>query len=183
MPAPPPPTPGRLGLVDGLVLLSELVQKVFTRIASNHGLPPLQARLLGILRGRRPDMAELTRLLDLDTSSATGLVDRAQKRGLVERVTDPDDRRRLRVELTGEGRHTAAAFVAAITAELEVLTAPFPADDRGRLELLISELVTENASANGIDLTAELNGRGELPPTPPRPDEGADAAARSGRVR
>jgi hypothetical protein len=58
-----------LGIVDGLVQLSTLVQAVLSRAADSLGLSVLQARLLGVLRDREPTMAELGRLLDLDKSS------------------------------------------------------------------------------------------------------------------
>jgi DNA-binding MarR family transcriptional regulator len=37
-------------------------------------------RLLGVLRDREPTMLELAQLLELDKSSVTGLVDRAERR-------------------------------------------------------------------------------------------------------
>src|SRR3954462_10769404 len=71
--------------VDVLVQLSFLVQGVLGRIAAEHDLSLTQVRLLGILRDRRPGMLELARHLGLDKSSMTGLVARAEKRGLVRR--------------------------------------------------------------------------------------------------
>ena len=38
-------------------------------------------------------MSRLADLLDVSLSNATGLIDRMEERGLVERVRDPDDRR------------------------------------------------------------------------------------------
>src|ERR1700683_4702065 len=86
-----------LGIVDGLVKLSTLVQAVLSRVADSRGLSVLQARLLGVLRDREPAMAELGRLLDLDKSSTTGLIDRATRRGLVRRAQVPADGRSFRV--------------------------------------------------------------------------------------
>ncbi len=157
MHSPDPSGSARLGLVDGLVLLSELVQTVFAQTAAAHDLPPLQARLLGILRGRRPNMVELGHLLGLDKSSTTGLIDRATRRALVRRVTDPRDGRSYRLELTGEGRRIASAFVTDITGRLSDLTASFTGEERDQLAALVSDLVTRNADSNGIDLSAELD--------------------------
>jgi DNA-binding MarR family transcriptional regulator len=48
-------------------------------------------------------MSRVADLLDVSLSNATGLVDRIEERGLVERVRDPDDRRVVRVRLTESG--------------------------------------------------------------------------------
>ena len=61
------------------------VQNVLGRVAAAHDLSITQLRMLAILRDREPGMLELARQLELSKSSASGLIDRAQKRGLVAR--------------------------------------------------------------------------------------------------
>jgi DNA-binding MarR family transcriptional regulator len=48
-------------------------------------------------------MSRLADLLDVSLSNATGLVDRMEERGLVERVRVPDDRRVVLVRVAAEG--------------------------------------------------------------------------------
>ncbi len=48
-------------------------------------------------------MSRIAELLDVSLSNATGLVDRIEERGLVERIRVPDDRRVVQVRLTAEG--------------------------------------------------------------------------------
>src|SRR5580698_7627622 len=91
---------GELNMVDGLAQLSFLIQGMLERRASEHELSMIQTRLLGVLRDRTPTMNELAKLLELDKSSVTGLVDRAERRGLVVRVPSTDDRRVVLVSLT-----------------------------------------------------------------------------------
>src|SRR6201999_1588681 len=79
--------------VDGLAQLSFLIQNTLARRAAAQGLSLIQTRLLGVLRDREPTMNELAALLELDKSSITGLVDRAERRGLVARVRSDTDRR------------------------------------------------------------------------------------------
>ena len=76
----------QLGPVDGLAQLSFVIQGMLERRADEHDLSIIQTRLLGVLRDRKPTMNELARFLGLDKSSVTGLVDRAERRGLVARV-------------------------------------------------------------------------------------------------
>lgn len=48
-------------------------------------------------------MSRLAELLDVSLSNATGLIDRMEERGLVERVRVPDDRRVVIVRASAEG--------------------------------------------------------------------------------
>jgi DNA-binding MarR family transcriptional regulator len=71
-------------------------------------------------------MTHLAEALDVSVSNATGLVDRMEERGLVDRLRDDPDRRVVRVALTAEGR-TALA-------EIEVLQADVLAGVLARLD-------------------------------------------------
>ena len=82
-----------LNPVDSMAQLSFLIHRMLERRAAEHDLSIIQTRLLGVLRDRRPTMNELGKLLDLDKSSVSGLVDRAERRGLVSRAASPADGR------------------------------------------------------------------------------------------
>jgi DNA-binding MarR family transcriptional regulator len=63
-----------------------------------------QAGILFLLKQKNDrTMTELSRLLLIDNSTITGLVDRLEKTGLVRRSQNPDDRRASRVYITSEG--------------------------------------------------------------------------------
>ncbi|HMJ81215.1 MAG TPA: MarR family transcriptional regulator [Candidatus Dormibacteraeota bacterium] len=49
-------------------------------------------------------MGRLAEMLDVSLSNATGLIDRMEERGLIERVRVPDDRRVVLVALSARGR-------------------------------------------------------------------------------
>ena len=93
-----------LDLVDAPAQLSFAVQGALTRVAAAHDASIIQTRLLGILRDRHPTITELAAFLQLDKSSVTGLVDRAEERGLVRRVASERDRRSVQVTITPAGR-------------------------------------------------------------------------------
>jgi DNA-binding MarR family transcriptional regulator len=71
------------------------------------GLEPHQHQLLLALRGLGQDggatVGQLADWLQVRHHSAVELVDRTAKRGLVQRVSDPADRRRVLVRLTAAG--------------------------------------------------------------------------------
>ena len=113
--------------VDALVELSFRVQAELTGLAAEHGLSLTQLRLLGILRDREPAMLELARHLRLEKSSVSGLIDRAERRGLVERAPSASDGRGVHVRLTVEGRRLAEA----LTAQAEAALGPLVSRPRG----------------------------------------------------
>jgi MarR family transcriptional regulator, lower aerobic nicotinate degradation pathway regulator len=158
-PAGPPARPaaaGTLDSADGLAQLSFLIHGMLERRAREHDLSLIQTRLLGVLRDRRPTMNELARLLDLDKSSVTGLIDRAERRGLVERVPSTADRRAVLVRLTGRGRSFAAEAGARFGADASQLLELLPPGDRHALAGLISRLLVAHAAEHGVDLFATV---------------------------
>jgi len=130
-----------LTLVDGLFQLSFYLQARLSRIAAKHTLSVVQVRLLGILRDREPGMLELARHLELEKSSLSGLVDRAEKRGLVERIPSPNDRRAATIRVTAQGRKLSRVVAEAVTAEVDTLVQALPEAERKRLTALIGRVV------------------------------------------
>jgi MarR family transcriptional regulator, lower aerobic nicotinate degradation pathway regulator len=116
--------------VDALAQLSFLVHNALAEIAAQHDLSIIQTRLLGVLRDREPTMNALGRHLGLDKSSISGLVDRAERRGLVTRSVSSSDRRVVRVAITGTGRQLVEQAAVSFTARIE--TARIVAADADR---------------------------------------------------
>jgi MarR family transcriptional regulator, lower aerobic nicotinate degradation pathway regulator len=139
-----------LGLEDALAQLSFLVWGTLAERASTDDLSMTQIRLLGILRDREPSMLELARLLGLDKSSVTGLVDRAEKRGLLLRAIDTDDHRSFRVSLTRAGRKTVDRVAAAFHADIEAISSCLSRADQIVLSGLASRIVVTHAAEQGI---------------------------------
>jgi DNA-binding MarR family transcriptional regulator len=152
-PAAPSSEAEDLGLVDALAQLSFLVQGVLTEIARKHDLSIVQTRLLGVLRDRELTMHELGRHLGLDKSSITGLVDRAQRRGLVIRSVSAADRRAFHVLITDAGRQLTEQVAARFTERIEMLVTGLPDADRQRLSQLATRIVAVDARHHGIERT------------------------------
>jgi DNA-binding MarR family transcriptional regulator len=144
--------PGDLNLVDGLVQLSFLVQIVLGRVAASYDVSIIQTRLIGILRDRQLGMLELARILNLEKSSVTGLVDRAERRGFVQRASSPEDGRAVRVALTAHGLEVAQAFAADVGRQIDDLVEGLGDANRKRLAGLASHIVFEAAAKEGFDL-------------------------------
>jgi DNA-binding MarR family transcriptional regulator len=141
-----------LGLVDALAQLTFAVQGALGRIAAANGLSIIQTRLLGILRDRQPTIKELAGFLELDKSSVTGLVDRAQKRGLVRRRASALDGRSVHVHITAAGRALLERETATFEEEIAVLVSDLSPSDRSRLSALASLVAVADAARRGVDI-------------------------------
>jgi DNA-binding MarR family transcriptional regulator len=82
----------------------ERVHAHFAAIVAELDLAPVQAKALHELNLEPPiSMRELAERLRSDPSNVTGLIDRLEARGLVERRPDPNDRRIKGLALTPSG--------------------------------------------------------------------------------
>jgi MarR family transcriptional regulator, lower aerobic nicotinate degradation pathway regulator len=148
------PLPGArdLGLVDALAQLTFAVQATIGRVAAAHDLSIIQARLLGILRDRQPTITELASFLQLDKTSVTGLVDRAEERGLVRRVPSPFDGRSVKVVICVAGQELVDLATARIEAEVGALVENLSQAQRDELSATASLIVAADAHRRGIDI-------------------------------
>src|SRR5665213_3270571 len=90
-------------LVDKLFEMTHHVNQVVSVVADRYDLTPQQVGLLRMLDVPM-SMRAYAEDLSCDPSNVTGLVDRAERLGLVERVPDPSDRRVRMLTLTARGR-------------------------------------------------------------------------------
>jgi DNA-binding MarR family transcriptional regulator len=137
-----------LGLTDALVQLSFSVQSILTRVAADHELSVVQMRLLGVLRDREPGIQQLARHLHLDKSSVSGLIDRAERRGLVKRVAAPEDGRAVRVSATALGRRIMTEVERDVGRKLSSLAQTLNPREQTQLSRLSSKIAL--ADSRGI---------------------------------
>ena len=134
-------TAQELDVAAGLVRLSFLVQEIYARVSEHHDLTPVQARLLCVVADGPRGMADLANQFGVERAALTGLVDRAERRGLAERTAVPGDRRALRVAPTETGCQAAHAFKAEVSAELHKLVADLPPELGEQLRKALAEIV------------------------------------------
>jgi DNA-binding MarR family transcriptional regulator len=85
--------------------------------------------------------AALGRRLLIDRSDMHTLLSELERDGLVARVRDPDDRRRMLVELAPAGARKLKRLDTRIDAAQKALVAPLSSADRRQLERLLTQLV------------------------------------------
>ena len=99
-------------------------------------------------------MNELAGYLGLDKSSVTGLVDRAEKRGLVRRRQSSKDGRGVEVGITPAGRKLAQRVAIEFGERIAALVAPLDAAEREVFSQLASRILIADARERGVDVRA-----------------------------
>ena len=131
-----------------MAVMGRLGQHFFQRSAE-FDLSPQQAKAFVEL-GRPLSMGELADRLFCDASNVTGIVDRLESRGLVERQADPDDRRVRRLVLTDAGRELWQAHHERVFDGVPCV-ANLSDDDRRALCALLSRMAEDPSSPPSSD--------------------------------
>src|ERR1700734_2523004 len=132
-----PPSP----LIDALARTAFFTTAVLSSVAAEHDLSLTQLRVLAILRDRQGAMRDLAAYLGLDKSTISGLVDRAEKRGLLRRAPTPSAGRGVDVALTEEGMVLAELGAAEVAQALSPMTSRLTRPEARRLTNLLERML------------------------------------------
>jgi MarR family transcriptional regulator, organic hydroperoxide resistance regulator len=117
--------------------LIHLSKRRFMAIASEFELSPPQVMALRQLDPDEPKpMSELALALRCDNSNVTGIVDRLEDRGLVERRAAAHDRRVKMLSITPRGAEIRAALAARLDEPPEPLAALSLEDQRALRDIM-----------------------------------------------
>ena len=128
-------------LFDALVPVAFVIMAVLSKIGADNDLSLTQIRVLGILHDRRPQMAALANYLGLKKSTMTGLIDRAEERGLVARAPSAKDERAIDVFLTKAGARLAKSLRSQMLEELTPLAVGLNPSEQRRLQDLLQRML------------------------------------------
>jgi DNA-binding MarR family transcriptional regulator len=130
---------GRLSRIGPL--LARRQESVFNRFGLNRG----EVGALSALRIAGPphrlSPTRLGRGLMLSSAGVTSRIDRLERRGLVRRLADPDDRRGVIVELTDQGLAVVDEAVAAIAISDGQLVERLDSQEIAQLEAILRKLL------------------------------------------
>ncbi|MFI6734197.1 MarR family winged helix-turn-helix transcriptional regulator [Nonomuraea sp. NPDC050451] len=129
-------------LVETLIGVFMEIDGLFSTASRRLGLTPQQAQLLCFAQHLQPSFGELATLLHCDKTNITGLVDRLQRRGLLTRQPDPNDRRMTRVHLTPQGEAVTGQFRQVINTTLTTRFSAWPSTQRDSLVHLLQSATT-----------------------------------------
>ena len=107
-------------VAKALLDLAWWVQRKGPMRAGFEPLPVTERVILGYLEGdERSSVTEVGAALDIKPSNVSAAVRELGARGLVERVADPEDKRKTLLSLTEEARRNKRSIDAAVTGSLE----------------------------------------------------------------
>ncbi|MFB7223475.1 MarR family winged helix-turn-helix transcriptional regulator [Streptomyces sp. NPDC056227] len=118
----------------------------YDQAAAAHSLTGAQARVLGLLSLEPMPMRRIAQKLKCEPSNVTGIVDRLETRGLVERRPDPADRRVKLAAPTEKGIDTARQLRESLSFAREPL-AKLTDTDRAVLRDLLRRMLGVDAES------------------------------------
>jgi DNA-binding MarR family transcriptional regulator len=139
------------GLVDALVQAAFATMAVLNKVGADNDLSLTQLRVLAILRDRRLRMTALADYLGLEKSTMTGLVDRAEKKGLLERAPNSSDGRAVDVFLSPEGAELAERLYTHVGRSLSPMTSELAPAEQRRLQALLELMLSRLAATTNAD--------------------------------
>ncbi|MGV8078968.1 MAG: MarR family winged helix-turn-helix transcriptional regulator [Syntrophales bacterium] len=104
-------------------------------------ITPVQALVLGFLSDEdRITSSELGKRTELDSATMTGILDRLEAAGLIERQGNPADRRSIKIHLTEQGKALAGEAVRIIADANREFLAILTEQEQEELRSLIRKL-------------------------------------------
>ena len=123
-------------------------------IAKRVGVNPSDMECLDLILLNGPSTAgEIARRTGLTSGAVTGLIDRLERLGLVERTADPDDRRKVLVRVREDKIAPIAALFSPMEKSMQALLGSYSKEE---LKILID--FSERAGELMLTRVTELNG-------------------------
>lgn len=117
------------------------MRKTIAEEASRVGLTPPQFRLLRtIAKNGAMSSNRISQEMLVTPPNVTGVVDRLEAKGLVNRIADPQDRRTTMIELTAEGKYLQETVSKAYNAFMKQVLSEFTVSEKTALRRLLTKL-------------------------------------------
>jgi MarR family transcriptional regulator, transcriptional regulator for hemolysin len=152
-------------IVEGVAALAGRNRCAVARRVHHSGISLGHLQILWILQEHGPlPVSRLADWLGIGVPNATGLLDRMEQRGLVERVRDVDDRRVVHARMTELGRATVADLDGWRAELIAQVVEPLGTDQLAALARRIQQLDDEAEAAPPQRPPSDLaSGRGAVP--------------------
>jgi DNA-binding MarR family transcriptional regulator len=133
------------GLVDALAQSAFATMAVLSKVSADNDVSLTQLRVLAILRDRRLTMTALGEYLGLEKSTMSGLVERAEKRGLLARAPNAEDGRAVDIFLGRAGVALAKRVSSEIRRALAPMIGELTIAEQRRLRALLERTIVSHA--------------------------------------
>ncbi len=139
-------------IVETIIYLVTESRRLAREISAGYGVTPTQLSVLKLLHEiGNLRLSDLSRRIQAQNSTVTGIVDRMEEAGLVLRSRSTDDRRVWTIALTPRGRQVAERAIVSPWDTLRGALDALPKSDKRKLiELLtrVARSVTESVNEN-----------------------------------
>ena len=128
-------------IYEGLILLLFKTRQHLQSAGEGYDLSPVQGMLLITLnRLGSQSMQNLAHIMACDASNITGLTERLEAQGLIERISDERDKRVKKVLLTDAGKHTSSKILKRLADSGSSDLSALSDDERKLLTTLLTKL-------------------------------------------
>jgi len=141
-----------------IMLLNRFAESGFERVLKPHGLTLPEFDVLAVMRrcGEpfKISVGALCAYSLLSSGAMTNRIDRLEKKGLVQREPNPEDRRGVLVVLTSEGFNLIDSLIELRFVEADRLTSLLSLEDKSNLSDILKRLVASMQALDGYADTA-----------------------------
>jgi len=125
--------------------LQQIAVGIFMDETADVNITPVQfALLFAASKETGLDQRTLAGRIGLDTSTIGAVVDRLERRGLIERKVSPDDKRVRLLSVTPAGKKLLQGVMPAMLRAQDRMLAPLPKADRAKFMAMVKRIVEEN---------------------------------------
>lgn len=127
-----------------IILLMMQAKRRLGVLCEERDMTPVQGMVLILFEdGTANSMNELSYRMGCDASNVTGLVDRLENSGLIDRTTDPEDRRVKMITLSKKGRAMRAELLEGLRKLEAVDLGRLSPTEQQQFAILIDKLAAE----------------------------------------
>lgn len=138
-------------LACSLNILSRQINAAAARLLGPLGITPSQANVLYELSKGETSPSTIARNMGVDASSLSRLLGTLEKKGYLERAIDPDNRTRIALQLTEEGR------------QLALRADPHAEQIQRRIESALSPRHLQVLRQSILEISAAMRPEGDIP--------------------
>lgn len=127
-------------LLDIVPRLNRWAEASVARAAGENRLSLRQLSALTMIENEQTTLGDVARRLMVTPAVVTGLIDRLERRGYVRRINSTDDRRRVLLALTDEGRCAADSVSRRLRDEMASALDTFSPAELDQLDMMLAKL-------------------------------------------
>ena len=158
---------GEMGLRQPAFLLAQLGAHAASQFAERLGVLNLSLPDAGILRLLRIaaglSQQELAAKLQIHPSRMVAILDNLEKRGLMERRANPDDRRLYSLHLTEDGVETLERIGKVAREHQDALLSALNSEERDELAALLARIADQQGLVQGVHPGYQRLGKTQAP--------------------